>query len=127
MLTDPQALRATADAVAAAADELAAAGDGAGEAKGHSVHAAALARLGKIGACEAALDRALAAARRVDDRRRSNAVLGYRSSPGGRWPRQRPLPRRRARAAHPQGTPVEVVARAVRRCSRRAGARRRGG
>src|SRR5262249_5794544 len=38
-------------------------------------HANALARLGKIGACEAALDRALAAARRANDRRRSNAVL----------------------------------------------------
>ncbi|HXJ34498.1 MAG TPA: nuclear transport factor 2 family protein [Candidatus Eisenbacteria bacterium] len=74
-LTDPQALRATADAVAAAAEALAAASDAAGEAKAHSVHALALARLGRVGACEAALDRALAAARRADDRRRSNAVL----------------------------------------------------
>ena len=54
---------------------LAAAGDAAGEAKAHSVHALALARLGKIGACEAALDQALAAARRARDRRRANAVL----------------------------------------------------
>ena len=75
MLTDPQALHATADAVAAAADELAAAGDAAGEAKAHLVHALALSRLGKVGVCEAALDRALAAARRVDDRRRANTVL----------------------------------------------------
>ena len=75
VLTDPQALRATADAVAAAVEQLAAAGDAAGEAKAHSVHALALQRLGKIGACEAALDKALAAARRADDRRRSNAVL----------------------------------------------------
>ena len=74
-LTDPQALRATADAVAAAADELASARDAAGEAKAHSVHALALARLGKIGGCEAALDKALAAARRAGDRRRANAVL----------------------------------------------------
>jgi class 3 adenylate cyclase/tetratricopeptide (TPR) repeat protein len=74
-LTDPQTLRATADAVAAAAEALAAAGDAAGEAKAHSVHAIALARLGRVGACEAALDRALAAARRANDRRRSNAVL----------------------------------------------------
>src|SRR5262245_14836795 len=74
-LTDPQALRATADAVAAAAEALAAAGDAAGEAKAHSVHALALARLGRGGACEAALDRALAAARRAGDRRQSNAVL----------------------------------------------------
>jgi class 3 adenylate cyclase/tetratricopeptide (TPR) repeat protein len=74
-LTDPETLRATADAVAAAAEVLAAAGDAAGEAKAHAVHASALGRLGKVGACEAALDRALAAARRGDDRRRSNAVL----------------------------------------------------
>jgi class 3 adenylate cyclase/tetratricopeptide (TPR) repeat protein/ketosteroid isomerase-like protein len=75
VLTDPQALHATAGAVAAAADELAAVGDGAGEAKAYLVHALALSRLGKVGACEAELDKALAAARRVDDRRRSNAVL----------------------------------------------------
>jgi class 3 adenylate cyclase len=74
-LTDPQTLRATADAVAAASEVLAAAGDAAGEAKAHAVHAGALGRLGKVGAAEAALDRALAAARRADDRRRSNAVL----------------------------------------------------
>src|SRR5262245_14056240 len=75
VLTDPQALRATASMVAAAAETLAAAGDTAGEAKAHSVHAMALARLGRIGACEAALDQALAAARRANDRRRANAVL----------------------------------------------------
>ncbi len=73
---DPQALRATADAVAAAAETLASAGDAAGEAKAHFVHAIALAALGRVGACEAALDRALAAARRGrGDRRRANAVL----------------------------------------------------
>ena len=54
---------------------LAALDDAAGEAKAHAVHATALARLGEIGACEAALDRALAAARRAGDRRRANAVL----------------------------------------------------
>src|SRR5206468_9172840 len=75
VLTDPQTLSATADAVAAAADELGAAGDAAGEAKGHLIHALALSRLGKVGACEAALDKALAAARRADDRRRANTVL----------------------------------------------------
>jgi class 3 adenylate cyclase/ketosteroid isomerase-like protein/tetratricopeptide (TPR) repeat protein len=75
VLTDPQSLRATADAVAAAAARLAAAGDAAGEAKGHAVHALALARLGKIGASEEALDQALAAARQGRDRRRANAVL----------------------------------------------------
>jgi tetratricopeptide (TPR) repeat protein len=75
VLTDPQSLRATVVAVAAAAETLAAAGDPAGEAKAHHVHAMALARLGKVGECEAALDRALAAARRGHDRRRANAVL----------------------------------------------------
>ena len=74
-LTDPASLHTTADAVASAATTLTAAGDAAGEAKAHFVHAMTLARLGKIGACEGALDRALAAARRADDRRRSNAVL----------------------------------------------------
>jgi len=73
-LTDPQSLRESAVEVAAAAATLASAGDVAGEAKAHSVHAATLARLGQIGACEAALDRALAAARRAHDRRRANAV-----------------------------------------------------
>jgi class 3 adenylate cyclase/tetratricopeptide (TPR) repeat protein len=76
VLTDPQALRATADAVAVAASDLASAGDPSGEAKAHSVHALALARLGEVGAAEAALDRALAAARRTGDRRRANEVLG---------------------------------------------------
>jgi class 3 adenylate cyclase/tetratricopeptide (TPR) repeat protein len=74
-LADPQSLRATVEAVAGAAAVLAEAGDPAGEAKAHTVHAGALARLGEIGACEAALDRALAAARRARDRRRANAVL----------------------------------------------------
>ncbi len=74
-LTDPATLRGTADAVAGAATTLASLDDAAGEAKAHAVHATALARLGEIGACEAALDRALAAARRAGDRRRANAVL----------------------------------------------------
>jgi class 3 adenylate cyclase/tetratricopeptide (TPR) repeat protein len=75
VLTDPQALRTTADAVAGAAADLAAAGDAGGEAKAHTVHALALARLGEVGASEAALDRALAAARHAHDRRRANVVL----------------------------------------------------
>ena len=75
VLTDPKALRASAEAVEAAAAALTSAGDAAGEAKAHSVHALVLAQLGKIGACEAALDKALAAARRARDRRRANAVL----------------------------------------------------
>lgn len=75
VLTDPQSLRATADLLAPAAETLAAAADAAGEAKAHTIHALALSRLGEIGACEAALDRALAAARRARDRRRANTVL----------------------------------------------------
>ncbi len=75
VLTAPEALQATADRVGSAAQNLAALGDTAGEAKAHFVHAQALARLGKVGACEAALDLALAAARRAGDRRRANAVL----------------------------------------------------
>jgi tetratricopeptide (TPR) repeat protein len=75
VLTDPQALRTTVDALAAAASELAALGDRAGEAKAHQVHALALQRLGAIGAAEAALDKALAAARSAGDRRCSNSVL----------------------------------------------------
>jgi tetratricopeptide (TPR) repeat protein/ketosteroid isomerase-like protein len=76
VLTDPDALRAAEGAVAAAAETLTAAGDTAGEAKAHSVHALVLAQLGQIGACEVALDRALAAARRVrGERRLANAVL----------------------------------------------------
>jgi class 3 adenylate cyclase/ketosteroid isomerase-like protein len=74
-LTEPDALRAAAGSVAAAARTLADCGDAAGEAKAHAVHAVALARLGEIGPCEAALDQALAAARRARDRRRANAVL----------------------------------------------------
>ncbi|HVN86363.1 MAG TPA: adenylate/guanylate cyclase domain-containing protein, partial [Candidatus Binatia bacterium] len=75
VLTDPASLHTSADGVAAAAAELAKLDDAAGEAKAHSVHAQALARLGKVGACEAALDKALAAARKAGDRRRANAVL----------------------------------------------------
>ncbi len=75
VLTAPQSLHETADAVAAAARELGTLEDSAGEARAHFVHALALGRLGKVGACEAALDRALTAARRAGDNRRSNAVL----------------------------------------------------
>jgi class 3 adenylate cyclase len=75
VLTEPQDLQSTVESVAAAAEALAAQGDASGEAKAHFVHAQAFARLGRVGACEAALDRSLAAARRAGDRRRANAVL----------------------------------------------------
>src|SRR6202044_1767912 len=45
------------------------------EAKAHTVRATCLARLGRIGDCEIALDEALTAARRAHDHRRVNAVL----------------------------------------------------
>jgi len=75
VLTAPEELRAAAGAVAAATDRLTALDDASGQATGHYVHALALARLGQVGACEGALDRALAAARRAGDRRRANTVL----------------------------------------------------
>ncbi|HXC51516.1 MAG TPA: adenylate/guanylate cyclase domain-containing protein, partial [Candidatus Limnocylindrales bacterium] len=75
VLTSPQGLQDAARSVSAAAQQLAALGDSAGEAKAHFVHALALARLGEVGSCEAALDRALAAARGAGDRRRANTVL----------------------------------------------------
>jgi len=75
VMTAPEALDETAQVVAAAAKSLAEQGDAAGEAKAHYVQALALARLGRVGACEMALDQALAAARRAGDRRRANTVL----------------------------------------------------
>lgn len=75
VLTSPDELQAAADAVADAAKDFAELGDTAGEAKAHFVRAQALSRLGKVGACEAVLDLALAAARSAGDRRRANTVL----------------------------------------------------
>lgn len=75
ILTQPGRLEETATAVEQAAGELAKLGDTAGAAKAHAVHAAALARLGRVGECEAALDRALAAAREAGDTRRATGVL----------------------------------------------------
>ena len=75
ILTDAAGLRATAGAVEEAARRLTALGDTTGAAKAHAVHAQALAHLGQFGACEAALDRALGAARAAGDKRRANAVL----------------------------------------------------
>ena len=76
ILTAPERLQQTVEDVAGAVTTLAAQNDDAGEAKAHYVHALALSRLGQVGACEASLDLALAAARRVTgDRRRANTVL----------------------------------------------------
>jgi tetratricopeptide (TPR) repeat protein len=62
-------------ALGAAALKLAEIDDAAGEAKAHTVRATCLARLGRIGDCEIALDDALTAARRAREHRRVNAVL----------------------------------------------------
>ncbi|MGJ8668753.1 MAG: nuclear transport factor 2 family protein [Oceanococcus sp.] len=75
VLTAPRELTATVSSVSSAALTLASLQDSAGEAKAHYVHALALSRQGQIGACEAALDQALAAARKADDRRQANTVL----------------------------------------------------
>ncbi len=75
MLTDPERLDDIEAALAAAAEKLAGQDDAAGEAKAHTVRAGCLARLGRIGDAETALDHALTAARRAQDHRRVNAVL----------------------------------------------------
>jgi hypothetical protein len=134
VLTQPQHLQAAADSVSAAARELAALRDSAGEAKAHFVHALALARLGEVGGCEAALDRALAAARAAGDRRRANTVLAV--APLAALWGPSPVTRASGRCLDvvrvlriTQGAPaVEAVALAVRACSRRSAAapRRRG-
>lgn len=75
MLIHPERLDEIEVALGAAAHKLAELPDAAGEAKAHTVRAACLARLGRIGDCEAALDDALTAARRAREHRRVNAVL----------------------------------------------------
>ncbi|OMC56764.1 hypothetical protein A5747_05800 [Mycobacterium sp. IS-836] len=75
MLTHPERLEEVEAAVSAAADKLAELGDAAGEASAHTVRAGCLARLGRIGDAEIALDDALTAARRASEHRRVNAVL----------------------------------------------------
>ncbi len=74
-LTDSSHLNDAVTTLAADAEKLAALGDEAGVAKACHVQAGALAQLGQVGATEAALDRALAAARSAGDTRRVSAVL----------------------------------------------------
>jgi class 3 adenylate cyclase/ketosteroid isomerase-like protein len=74
-LTGAGHVAATVESVLAAATELEVLGDLVGEAKARHVLAESYARLGQVGAVEEALDRALAAARAADDRRRITAVL----------------------------------------------------
>jgi DNA-binding SARP family transcriptional activator len=75
MLIHPERLDEVEAAVGAAAAKLADLNDAAGEAKAHTVRAGCLARLGRIGDCEIALDDALTAARRGHEHRAVNAVL----------------------------------------------------
>ncbi|HTI77361.1 MAG TPA: BTAD domain-containing putative transcriptional regulator, partial [Mycobacterium sp.] len=75
MLTDPERLDEIESALAAAAAQLVGLEDSAGEAKAHTVRAGCLARLGRIGDAETALDQALTAARRAREHRRVNSVL----------------------------------------------------
>ena len=74
-LRDPGALQETARRSAAAARVFVRCGDEVGAAKAESVQAVALAGLGQMAACEAALDRSLAAARRAGNQRLANVVL----------------------------------------------------
>jgi class 3 adenylate cyclase/ketosteroid isomerase-like protein len=74
-LTGAGQIAATVESVVAAATELERLGDLVGEAKALHVAADSYARLGQVAASEEALDRALAAARTADDRRRVTAVL----------------------------------------------------
>src|ERR1700751_1031517 len=71
----PERLDEVETALGLAAQKLAELDDAAGEANAHTVRAACLARLGRIGDCEIALDDALTAARRAGEHRRVNAVL----------------------------------------------------
>ncbi|MDQ1539298.1 MAG: hypothetical protein QOH29_24, partial [Actinomycetota bacterium] len=75
VLVHPERLDDVEGALGAAAQKLAEIDDAAGEAKAHTVRATCLARLGRIGDCEIALDDALTAARRAREHRRVNAVL----------------------------------------------------
>jgi AAA ATPase domain len=75
MLIHPERLDEVETALGLAAQKLAELDDAAGEANAHTVRAACLARLGRIGHGEIALDDALTAARRARDHRRVNAVL----------------------------------------------------
>lgn len=75
-LTDAERLTEATEVTADAAGHLAAIGDESGVAKARLVRASCLARLGRVGDCEAELDLALGAARAAGDRRRTVAVLG---------------------------------------------------
>ncbi|MGI9624651.1 MAG: hypothetical protein ACR2PK_17600, partial [Acidimicrobiales bacterium] len=75
IMTDQSQLSFADASVDAAAERLADLGDDAGVAKARQVRAGVLARLGRVGECEAELDLALTAARNANDMRRVSAVL----------------------------------------------------
>jgi class 3 adenylate cyclase/tetratricopeptide (TPR) repeat protein len=75
VLVDPRGIGEAEPQLLDAARSLSARGDAAGAANAHRVHASVLARLGRVGECEAALDRALSAARQADDRRQITGAL----------------------------------------------------
>jgi DNA-binding SARP family transcriptional activator len=84
VLAEPDRLTEIVQSIGAAAEAMRALGDLRGEARAHYVHASALERLGQIGAAERALDAALAAARRADDRRLADSILAE-SPPAALW------------------------------------------
>lgn len=75
-LSAPDELSFAEASVGVAADRLAEIDDHAGVAKARQTRAGTLARLGRVGECEAELDLALTAARAAEDGRRVTAVLG---------------------------------------------------
>jgi class 3 adenylate cyclase/tetratricopeptide (TPR) repeat protein len=84
VMTQPGQLGSAEPVVAEAADRLEKLDDQAGVAKARLVRALILARLGRVGDCEAELDQALTAARAAGDRRRITAVLGA-APPAALW------------------------------------------
>ena len=90
MLIHPERLDEVEAAVGAAADKLAELDDAAGEAKAHTVRAGCLARLGRIGDCEIALDDALTAARRAREHRRGERGAGGCATCGAVGPQPGP-------------------------------------
>jgi DNA-binding SARP family transcriptional activator/tetratricopeptide (TPR) repeat protein len=84
VLAEPDRLTEIVQSIGAAAGAMRAVGDLRGEAKAHYVYAAALERLGQIGAAERALDAALAAARGAGDPRLANTILAE-APPAALW------------------------------------------
>ncbi len=84
VLAEPDRLTEIVQSIGAAAGAMRAVGDLRGEAKAHYVYAAALERLGQIGAAERALDAALAAARNAGDPRLANTILAE-APPAALW------------------------------------------